>query len=99
MFTDFKFDQSEGVGRVVFSADFPAKIIPIRLDQYEQNQIICQKSAFMCASQGVELDIECVKKFGAGFFGGEGFILQKLTGEGTALVKAGGVIVRKKLRN
>jgi uncharacterized protein (AIM24 family) len=62
-------------------------------------QIICQKDAFLCAALGTKLDIALNRKLGAGLFGGEGFILQRLEGDGLAFVQAGGTIVRKELKN
>lgn len=82
---------------VAFSAPYPGKIIPIDLSQF-QGKIICQKDAFLCAAKGVSIGIEFTKKIGAGFFGGEGFILQKLEGDGMAFVHAGGTIIEKELK-
>jgi uncharacterized protein (TIGR00266 family) len=85
-----------GKKRVAFSAPYPGKIMPIDLREYN-NEIICQKDAFLCAAYGTALDITFSKKLGAGFFGGEGFILQSIKGDGMAFVHAGGTIVEKKL--
>ncbi|MBN1308699.1 MAG: AIM24 family protein, partial [Chitinispirillaceae bacterium] len=60
---------------------------------------LCQKDAFLCAAQGIDIDIAFTKRLGAGFFGGEGFILQKLSGDGLAFVHAGGTIVQKQLES
>ena len=65
----------------------------------EFNEIICQKDAFLCAALGTEVSITFNKKLGAGFFGGEGFILQKLMGDGMAFIHACGTIVKKELNN
>lgn len=78
-------------GTVAFASDFPGKIVPIRLGQGQQ--MICQKSAFLCAEKTVGLDIHFRRRLGAGLFGGEGFIMQKLTGPGVAFVCLDGEIV------
>ena len=84
--------------RVAFSAPYPGDIIAIDMAQLGE-QIICQKDAFLCAALGTKLDIALNRKLGAGLFGGEGFILQRLEGDGLAFVQAGGTIVRKELKN
>ncbi len=81
---------------VAFGAPYPGKIIPMDLTQY-QGKIICQKDAFLCAAKGVSIGIEFQKKLGVGFFGGEGFIMQKLEGDGLAFVHAGGTIIEREL--
>jgi len=86
-----------GKKQVSFAAPYPGSIIPLDLTQY-QGKVICQKQAFLCAAKGVSVGIEFNKKLGAGFFGGEGFIMQKLEGDGLAFVHAGGTIVEKKLQ-
>ena len=80
-----------GKGFVSFASDFPGKIVPVSLAAGQQ--MICQKTAFLCAEKTVTLDIHFRKQLGAGFFGGEGFILQKLTGPGMAFVCLDGEIV------
>jgi len=87
-----------GVGRqsVSFASPYPGKIIPMDLSKLG-GKIICQKDAFLCAAKGVSVGIDFRKKLGVGFFGGEGFILQKLEGDGLAFVHAGGTIIEKKL--
>lgn len=85
-----------GKGIVAFASDFPGKIVPLNLGQGQQ--MICQKSAFLCAEKSLELDIHFRKRLGAGFFGGEGFILQKLTGPGVAFVCLDGEIVEYTLQ-
>jgi len=87
----------KGKGHVAFGAPYPGKIIPLELDKLGGN-FLCQKDAFLCAAKGVEIEIAFTKKFGAGFFGGEGFILQRLTGDGMAFIHAGGTIVKKELQ-
>jgi uncharacterized protein (TIGR00266 family) len=89
---------NNGVGKksVAFASPYPGKIMPIDLSK-AGGSIICQKDAFLCAAQGTEITITLNKKLGAGFFGGEGFILQKLNGDGMAFLHAGGTIVEKQL--
>ena len=82
--------------KVAFAAPYPGKIIPLDLKDYN-GKIICQKDAFLCAAKGTEVGIAFQKKIGVGFFGGEGFIMQKLEGDGMAFVHAGGCIVKKEL--
>jgi uncharacterized protein (TIGR00266 family) len=77
--------------QVAFAAPYPGKIIPLHLDELG-GEIICQKEAFLCAARGVQIGIAFQKKILAGLFGGEGFILQRLTGDGFAFVHAGGTI-------
>ena len=79
--------------RVAFAAPYPGKIIPMHLDELGE-ELICQKDAFLCAARGVHVGIAFQKKILAGLFGGEGFILQRLTGDGLAFVHAGGTIHR-----
>lgn len=83
---------------VAFSAPYPGKIIPVDMAQVGQD-LICQKDAFLCAALGTQLSIAFAQRFGAGLFGGEGFILQRLRGDGMAFLHAGGTIIRKELRN
>lgn len=82
--------------RVAFAAPYPGKIIALDVGQLG-GEILCQKSGFLCAARGVQMDIAFTKKLGAGFFGGEGFILQRIRGDGLAFVHAGGTIVRRDL--
>ncbi len=84
--------------KVSFASPYPGKIIPINLSDYD-GKIICQKDAFLCAAKGVSIGIDFRKKLGVGFFGGEGFIMQKLEGDGLAFIHAGGTIIRKRLLN
>ena len=81
---------------LAFSAPFPGKIIPVDLTRFG-GRLICQKDAFLCAAKGVSISIEFTRKIGAGFFGGEGFILQKLEGDGMAFVHAGGTLYQRNL--
>jgi uncharacterized protein (TIGR00266 family) len=87
---------SHGTRRVSFAAPYPGKIIPFALSE-TGGEVICQKDAFLCAAKGTQIDIAFHKRFGAGFFGGEGFILQRLRGDGLAFVHAGGTVVTKDL--
>ncbi len=86
-----------GKAKVSFASPYPGKIIPIDLTEY-QGKLICQKDAFLCAAKGTSVGIEFSKKLGRGFFGGEGFIMQKLEGDGLAFMHAGGYIVERELR-
>ncbi|WP_042345201.1 TIGR00266 family protein [Bacillus massiliigorillae] len=85
-----------GKKHVSFASPYPGKIIPMDLSEHG-GKIICQKDAFLAAAKGVNIGVAFQKKIGAGFFGGEGFIMQKLEGDGLAFIHAGGTIVEKKL--
>ncbi len=85
------FTPQGGPGIIGFSAEFPGKIVPLNLGPGQT--MICQKDAFMCAERSVSLDIHFRRKLGAGFFGGEGFIMQRLTGPGLAFVELDGEII------
>lgn len=84
--------------KVAFAAPYPGHIIPVDLSEIG-GVLTCQKDAFLCAALGTELDIAFSRKLGAGFFGGEGFILQSLRGDGMAFIHAGGSVVKKELNN
>lgn len=84
--------------RAAFAAPYPGKIIPVDLPEVG-GEIMCQKDAFLCAALGTKVDIAFSRKLGAGFFGGEGFILQRLSGDGKAFIHAGGTVVKKELNN
>lgn len=86
---------NSGMGEVAFAAEFPGKIIPLPLA--DGAEMIVQKDSFMCAEKSVDVDMHFRKKLGAGLFGGEGFVLQKLTGPGMAFVNFDGEIVEKTL--
>jgi uncharacterized protein (TIGR00266 family) len=79
---------------VAFAAPYPGKIIPLNLSELG-GRFICQKDSFLCAAQGTEIEIAFTKRLGAGLFGGEGFILQRLEGDGLVFVHAGGTIIEK----
>lgn len=85
-----------GKRKVAFASPYPGKIIPVNLSEFG-GKIICQKDAFLCAAKGVSVGIDFRRKLSVGFFGGEGFILQKLEGDGLAFIHAGGTIIKKSL--
>lgn len=89
-------NQSSSIKHVSFAAPYPGKIIPVDLSELN-GKVICQKDAFLCAAKGVSVGIEFQRRLGAGFFGGEGFIMQKLEGDGLAFLHAGGTIYKKEL--
>jgi uncharacterized protein (TIGR00266 family) len=97
LFTTVYVNQGQGKRRVAFAAPYPGKIIPMDLRQLG-GTLICQKDSFLCAARGVSLGIALQQKLGTGFFGGEGFIMQKLEGDGLAFVHAGGTLVRRELK-
>jgi len=88
--------QGSGKARAAFASPYPGKIIPVNLAE-AGGTLICQKDAFLCAAKGVSVGIAFQKKIGTGLFGGEGFIMQKLEGDGMAFIHAGGTIVEKEL--
>ena len=92
---------NRGIGKrkVAFAAPYPGTIIPINLANLPGNTLIAQKDSFLCAALGTKVSITFNQKIGAGFFGGEGFILQKLEGDGLAFLHAGGTIIEKQLNN
>lgn len=95
--THFTHAGSAGKRRVAFAAPFPGKIIPVDLSQVG-GEITCQKDSFLCAAKGTQVTIAFNKRLGAGFFGGEGFILQKLRGDGKAFLHAGGTVIERELK-
>jgi uncharacterized protein (TIGR00266 family) len=82
---------------VAFAAPFPGKIIPMNLSE-NSGEILCQKDAFLCAALGTQLDIAFQRRLGAGFFGGEGFILQRLRGDGMVFMHGCGTIIERQLK-
>jgi uncharacterized protein (TIGR00266 family) len=97
LFTTVYTNQGSGKKRVAFAAPYPGKILPMDLRQLG-GTLICQKDAFLCAARGVSLGIFFQQKLSVGFFGGEGFIMQKLEGDGLAFVHAGGTVVKRELQ-
>jgi len=85
-----------GKSHIAFAAPYPGKIIPVDLRQVG-GTLVCQKDAFLCAAKGVSIGIAFQKKIGVALFGGEGFIMQKLEGDGMVFVHAGGTIVKREL--
>lgn len=90
-------NSGSGKRLVYFASPYPGKIIPMDLSKMG-GKVICQKDAFLAAAKGVSVGVEFQRKLGVGFFGGEGFIMQKLEGDGIAFVHAGGTIHRKNLQ-
>ena len=82
--------------RVAFSAPYPGKVVALDLAE-RGGSVLCQKDTFLCAAEGIEVEVAFTRKIGAGLFGGEGFILQRLTGDGLAFCHAGGTIVERDL--
>lgn len=90
-------NQGKGKKRVAFAAPYPGKIIPLDMSQLGE-ELICQKDAFLCAALGTSVEIAFQRKLGAGFFGGEGFILQRLRGDGKAFIHVGGTVIKRELK-
>ena len=88
-------NRSEKKRNLAFSAPFPGKILAV--DLKVTGTLLCQRDAYLCSAYGIEISVAFTKRLGAGFFGGEGFILQKLTGDGLAFVHAGGTLIKKDL--
>ncbi len=97
LFTTVYTNQNSAKSRVAFAAPYPGKILPMDLAALG-GTLICQKDAFLCAARGVSLGIYFQQKLSVGFFGGEGFIMQKLEGNGLAFVHAGGSVLRRELQ-
>lgn len=89
-------NQSNFKRKVLFSAPYPGRIMPIDLTKFG-GEFFCQKDAYLCSANGIDVTVAFTKKFGAGLFGGEGFILQKLIGDGLAFIHAGGTIIKREL--
>jgi len=89
-------NNSYGKQKATFASPYPGKIIPIYLPDV-QGKLICQKDAFLCAAKGVSIEIEFQKRIGVGLFGGEGFIMERLEGDGQAFLHAGGTVIEKVL--
>jgi uncharacterized protein (TIGR00266 family) len=90
------YNNGQARSRAAFAAPYPGKVIPLDMAMLG-GTFLCQKDSFLCAAQGIEIEIAFTKRLGAGLFGGEGFILQRLQGDGLAFVHAGGTIIEKNL--
>ncbi|MBC7940067.1 MAG: TIGR00266 family protein [Chitinophagaceae bacterium] len=97
LFTTVYTNAGRNKQRVAFAAPYPGKILPMDLSKLG-GLLICQKDAFLCAARGVSLGIALQRKLSVGFFGGEGFIMQKLEGDGLAFVHAGGTVVKREMQ-
>ncbi len=97
LFTTVYTNQAPAKQRVAFAAPYPGKILPMDLRTLG-GMLICQKDSFLCAARGVSLGIHFQQKLSVGFFGGEGFVMQKLEGDGLAFVHAGGTVVKRQLQ-
>ncbi len=98
MFLTHFTNSGSGKKSAAFAAPYPGKIIPVNMAKVN-GELLCQKDAFLCAAYGTQIGIAFNKKLGTGFFGGEGFILQRLRGDGMAFIHAGGTVVKKTLKN
>ncbi|CAH1903377.1 conserved hypothetical protein [Candidatus Nitrotoga sp. HW29] len=96
LFTTVYTNKGSGKKKVAFGAPYPGKLLPMDLSKLG-GSLICQRDAFLCAAKGVSLSIAFQKKLGTGFFGGEGFIMQKLEGDGLAFIHAGGTMMKRDL--
>jgi len=95
--SDYSYHGADGTkGLVCLGTDFPSKIVQLNVQQYG-GKILCQQGALLCASHTIDIEIEFTKKFSTGFFGGEGFVLQSLVGNGDVFIKAGGTLIRREL--
>jgi uncharacterized protein (TIGR00266 family) len=86
-----------GKGHVAFGAPYPGKIIPLELDKLG-GTFLCQRDAFLCSANGIDIEVAFTKRIGAGLFGGEGFILQRLSGDGMAFIHVGGTVIKRELK-
>ena len=91
------YNVGSGKRKVSFASPYPGKIVPVDLSE-EGGKFVCQKDAFLCAAKGVSIGIEFSRRLGRGLFGGEGFIMQKLEGDGLAFVHAGGTLAKRNLQ-
>ena len=89
-------NEGHGKASVAFAAPYPGKVIPLDLTALG-GSFLCQKDSFLCAAAGIEIEVAFTKRMGAGLFGGEGFILQRLEGDGLAFAHAGGTVVEREL--
>lgn len=95
LFVTTSTNNGSGIKTVSFAAPYPGKILPVNLA--ETGTIICQRDAYLCSSLGINISVTFTRRLGAGFFGGEGFILQKLSGDGYAFIHAGGTVIEHEL--
>jgi uncharacterized protein (AIM24 family) len=97
--SDYTYEGDPGTkGHVALGTDFPSRILRLNVDEYG-GKIVCQKGALLCASHTIDIEMEFTKSFSGGFFGGEGFVLQALTGDGDVFLKAGGTLIRHDLES
>ncbi len=96
LFTSAFTNKGSGKKSLAFAAPYPGKIIPVELMEYG-GELVCQRDSYLCSAKGIEISIAFQKKIGVGLFGGEGFIMQKLRGDGLAFLNAGGTIIKKEL--
>lgn len=96
MFMTVFYNRGQGKSHVAFGAPYPGKIIPVHLKELG-GEVICQKDSFLCAAKGVNIGIAFQRKIGVGLFGGEGFIMQRLQGDGWAFIHAGGTLLQRDL--
>ena len=89
-------NEADGKQTVAFAAPYPGQIVPVDLAAHS-GEVLCQKDAFLCAAKGTEISVAFSRRLGAGLFGGEGFVLQRLRGDGQAFVHAGGTVVERVL--
>lgn len=92
-------NRGAGKRKVAFAAPYPGTIKAVNLAEINQNTLIVQKDAFLCAAMGTSISIHFNKRFGAGLFGGEGFILERIQGDGLTFIHSGGVVIEKTLNN
>ncbi len=90
------FNRGQGRAKVAFAAPYPGQVVTLDLKQLG-GTFFCQSSSYLCSANGIDIDIAFTRKLGAGFFGGEGFILQKLQGDGLAFIHAGGTVIERRL--
>ncbi len=91
-------NQGQGKQHVAFAAPYPGKIIPLDLATVAGGEVLCQKDSFLCAAHGTQIGIAFQRRLGTGFFGGEGFILQRLNGDGMSFMHACGTIMERQLQ-
>jgi len=97
IFLTYFMNSGTGKKTVAFAAPYPGKIVSLDLSE-TGGELICQKDAFLCAALGTRIEVTLARRLGTGFFGGEGFILQRLVGDGMAFIHAGGTVIKRELR-